>query len=143
MNDWQLPPELESLERELAARLTPDPSAELRLRITGGVYTQLRRERRQESWRFAIAVAIVVGVWINLSFSAVQHTDFLFKANKETPPVEQTAQQIQNLLPDMSESDAQHEALLLCSSSNLLMYPRIDIPPTAINQILNFNGSMP
>jgi anti-sigma-K factor RskA len=137
MNDWQLPPELESLERELAARSTLRPSADLRRIITSGVHSRLRREGRLDFWRFAAAAALVAAVWLNLSLSAARETNFHFQLADNRPSVEQTAREIQNLLPEMSETDARREALLLCAGSNLIMYPKITVPPTAINQILS------
>ncbi len=113
MNDWQLPPELESLERELAARSAPQPTAELRQKITSGVHNRLRRESRLDFWRFAAAAAIVAAVWINLSISAASETDLNFRLADIRPSVEQTTRQIRNILPEMSEADARREALLL------------------------------
>jgi hypothetical protein len=36
-------------------------------------------ERRRNAWQFAIAVAVVVLFWMNLSMSATQATDFGFR----------------------------------------------------------------
>jgi hypothetical protein len=141
MNDYQLPPELESLEHELAARSTARPAAELRQKITSGVHNCLHRERRLDFWRFAGAAALVAAVWLNLSLSAVRETNFHFQLADHRPSIEQTAREIQKLLPEMSAEDARREAVLLSASTNLLMYPKISCPPTAINQIFNFNGS--
>jgi hypothetical protein len=137
MNDYQLPPELESLERELAARSIPLPIAELRQKITSGIHNRLRRESRLDFWRFAAAAALVAAVWLNLSLSAARETNFHFQLADNRPSVEQTARQIQNLLPEMSEDDARREALLLCAGANLVMYPKITVQPTSINQMLN------
>ena len=143
MNDYQLPPELESLERELAARSTPLPAAELRRRITSGVHTRLRRERRLDYWRFAAAVAIVAAVWLNLSLTAVSVTDFHFQLADRRSSVEITTREIQNLLPEMSETDVRREAMLLCAGNNLVMCPKLSLSPNTINQILNHNGLLP
>ncbi len=139
MSDWQLPPELESLERDLAARYAPCPNPELNSRIDAGVRAQLRRERRLDFWRFAAAAAIVAGVWLNLSLCAASIIDFNFRLADRSQSVEKTAREIQGLLPEMSETDARREALLLCESANLVMYPKITVPPTDINQMHNAN----
>jgi hypothetical protein len=125
MNDWQLPPELESLERELAAQSAPQLRAELRRRITSGVHNGMRRERQLDFWRFAAAAAIVAAVWLNLSLTAASVTDFHFQLADNRPSVEKTAREIQNLLPEMSETDARREALVLCAGGNVVMYPKI------------------
>jgi len=143
MSDYQLPPELESLQRELAARSAPRPSAELRRKITSGVHNRLRRESQLDFWRFAAAAALVAAVWLNLSHSAASVTDFHFQLADNRPSVEKTAQEIQSLLPEMSETDARREALLLCMEVNLVMYPKIAIPHSTINQSHNFNGLLP
>ncbi|MGD0517137.1 MAG: hypothetical protein ABSA26_06335 [Thermoguttaceae bacterium] len=143
MNSYTLPPELESLERELAARSAPQPKAELRQRITAGVHNGMRRERRMDFWRFAAAAAIVAAVWLNLSLSAASVTDFHFQLADNRPSVEKTAREIQNLLPEMSESDARREALLLYAGNNLVMYPKITVSPTAINQMRDFKDLLP
>jgi hypothetical protein len=135
MNDWQLPPELEGLERQLAERSALQPNAELRRRIASGVNVQLRRERRLDSWRFAITVALVVGVWINLSLCAAQDTYFHFRLGDGRPSVEQTARQIQELLPELSESETRREAMLLQSSAYLVMQPQLDVKSSKITQL--------
>jgi hypothetical protein len=141
--DYKLPPELESLERELAARSTLRPSADLRRIITSGVHSRLRRESRLDFWRFAAAAALVAAVWLNLSLSAASVTDFHFQCADNRPSVEKTAREIQNLLPEMSETDARREALLLCASTNLVMYPKITVSPITINQMHDFNDLLP
>jgi len=125
MNEYQLPPELECLERELAARSAPQPTAELRQRITAGVHNGMRHERRIDFWRFAAAAALVAGVWLNLSLCAASQTDFHFQSTDRRQSVEQTARQIKNLLPEMSDADARREALVLCAGGNLPMYLKI------------------
>jgi hypothetical protein len=136
MSDYQLPPELEILEQELAARSTPPPADNLQLRITTGVRSRLRRESRLDFWRFAAAAALVAAVWLNLSLSAARETNFHFQLADKRPSVEKTAQEIKNLLPEMSEDDVQREALLLCAGENLVMYPKINVQPASINQML-------
>jgi hypothetical protein len=103
----------------------------------------MRRERRMDFWRFAAAAAIVAAVWLNLSLSAASVTDFHFQLADNRPSVEKTAREIQNLLPEMSESDARREALLLYAGNNLVMYPKITVSPTAINQMRDFKDLLP
>jgi hypothetical protein len=143
MNDWQLPPELENLERELTSRHAPLPPVEFRQRITSTMRNRLRRERRQDFWNFAAAAAIVAGVWLNLSMSAVSETDFHFHLSDNRPLIEQTTKEIQKLLPEMSAEDAHREALLLCVGGNLVMSPRTYIPTAALNQVIDTNSLLP
>ncbi|MGA2060207.1 MAG: hypothetical protein ABSG67_06970 [Thermoguttaceae bacterium] len=143
MSDWQLPPELESLERELAARSASQPTAELRQKITSGVHNRLRRESRLDFWRFAAAAALVAAVWLNLSLTAASVTDFHFQLADNRPSAERTVRQIKDLLPEMSETDARREALLLCTSANLAMYPKITVSHAAITQMGDFKDLLP
>jgi hypothetical protein len=94
MDDYQLTPELESLQRELSVRSTLLPAAELRGRITSRVRNSLRRERRLEYWRFAAAAAIVAAMWLNLSLCAASQTDFHFQISDNRQSMEQITRQI-------------------------------------------------
>ena len=86
MNESELPDELGRLERELAERPCPEPSADLRSRVLRLVEAELdgaglrRAEpaRPRAGWlSFAVATAAAVLIWINLSMSAANATSFI------------------------------------------------------------------
>jgi hypothetical protein len=143
MNDFHLPPELENLQRELTARCGKSPGTELKVRVAAGVRAQLRGERRLDFWHFAAAVALVAAVWFNLSLCAAQDTNFHYRPARDRPPLEQTARHIRELLPGLSDRDAQCEALLLCAGGNLVMYPKLSVSAGAIKQNVTFTEQLP
>jgi hypothetical protein len=74
-----LPVELQELELELSRRAFSSPSPLLRQKLLDGVHHQLRMdEQARDVWRFIMAMAAAMLVWLNLSMSATQATDFGF-----------------------------------------------------------------
>jgi hypothetical protein len=127
MDDWQLPPELQQLERDLANRSRHRASDDLRPRILGDLRSRLRAERSRARWQFALAVAVVVLVWLNLSMSATQATDFGLRLNGPSQPLESIAEQVQRLVPEFSPEEARRQAILLQTGSRLVCYPNLGI----------------
>jgi len=123
MDDWQLPSELQQLERDLANRSRQRASDDLRPRILGDLQTRLRAERLRARWQFALAVAVVVLVWLNLSMSATQATDFGLRLNGPSEPIETIAEQVHRLVPEFSPEEARRQAILLQAGSRLVCYP--------------------
>ena len=105
MENRQLPPDLQQLERDLAGRPRPGPPAELRQRVIEGARVELRRNGSRNGWTSAAAVAAAVVVWINLSMSVTHATDYGSRPDTPRPPVGKLAAQIRQLLPELSESD--------------------------------------
>jgi len=127
MDDWQLAPELQQLERDLANRSRHRASDDLRPRILGDVRSRLRAERSRARWQFALAVAVVVLVWLNLSMSATQATDFGLRLNGPTEPIETIAAQVHQLVPEFSPEETRRQAILLQAGSRLVCYPNLGI----------------
>lgn len=123
MQAWQLPSELQQLESDLSNRSLGEVSATLRRKVLDDVRSQLRIERSHARWQFAAAVAAVVLVWMNLSMSAIQATDFGFRCHEPSESIETIVQRIQQLVPDISAGEAQRQAILLRAGSNLVCYP--------------------
>jgi len=126
MDDFQLSSDLQQLERELSSRTLPEPSACLRQRVFNDFRAQLCAERRRNNWRFAVAVAATALVWMNLSMSATQATDFGFRRSLQSESresIETIAQQIQQLLPELPPEEARRQAILMQVSSNIICLP--------------------
>jgi hypothetical protein len=123
MGDMQLPSDLEQLERDLAERWLPAASSNLRERVLTDLRTRLRAERSRSRWQFALAVAATVLLWMNLSMSATQATDFGFHPGEPAESVETIAKQIEQLVPELSPEDARREAILLRAGASLICLP--------------------
>jgi hypothetical protein len=108
-----LPSELDQLERELSAAFRADPSPSLGHRIATTVQNELRRKRTVDRWNFAAALAATFLIWANLSLCAVSVTDFRFRPEPKTLPVEELAQEIHKLLPELTREDAHREAVMM------------------------------
>ena len=125
MSNEPLPSDLDRIERNLSAVLSADPSPSLHDRITTVVHKELRRKKTAVRWNFAIAMAATFLIWGNLSLCAVSVTDFHFRPEREGPPVDQIAQEIQKLVPELSREDAYREAVLMSAQSNIIPLPRV------------------
>jgi hypothetical protein len=153
MNEPELPDELERLERELAERPCPEPSADLRDRVLRLVEAsldgaELRRAEparpRAGGWlSFAVATAATVLVWINLSMSAANATSYDLRLPAETDAVDETARQIRRLLPEMSEQESRRYAMILQGSGDLV--PCLDVArnPPARTQLNGLDDLLP
>jgi len=112
----ELPAELREIEAALAARPMPEIGGATRARVLAGVRGELAIKARTERWsglRFAAAVAALVLLWLNLSISAVNCTEFRLSPS-ESQFDEQTAlAQIKDLIPDCTAEEARGELLLL------------------------------
>jgi hypothetical protein len=123
MQDWQLPDELQQLERDLAERPRRKASNDLRPRILGDLRGRLGAERTRARWQFALAVAVVVLVWLNLSMSATQATDFGLRLNRPSESIETIAGRVHQLAPEFSEQEARRQAVLLRAGSQFVFLP--------------------
>ena len=125
MGNWQLTPELERLERDLAVRPRLEPSAEWQQWLMHSVRSELRRAQSNTRWAFALAVAATVLVWLNLSLSATQATDCGFAPIELKESIAAVAQEIRQLLPELSAEEAMRQAILLRAGSSILPCPRL------------------
>ena len=135
MEDWQLPSELQQLERDLGNRLRGGAAACLRPRILDDLRTRLRAERSKARWQFALAVAVVVLVGMNLSISATQATDFGLRPKGPTESIATIAQQIRQLVPEFSPEEAQRQAILLQAGSSLMCLPDLSGNSDLLNHV--------
>ena len=128
MNSDRLPPELQRLERELAARPRPQPSADLRDRIVGQMQSALVRnglvrEGSRNRWTFVVALAISVMLWMNLSLSATRATEHDLRFGGEPPSVAELTDELRRAAPELTEQEATRQAVLLRAGSNLAFCP--------------------
>jgi hypothetical protein len=119
MEPWELSPELQQLERDLAHRPLPGAPAVLRQRILDDLGSRRRTERARDRWQFAAAVAAAALLWLNLSMSATQATDFGFRPAGPSDSIEPTARQIGRLVPEFSADEARRQAVLLRAGNQL------------------------
>jgi hypothetical protein len=135
IEDSQLPPELQRLERALLALPREQPSSQLKERCLNGLRAELGRPQSGSRWAFTIAIAASVLLGLNLSLSATQSTDFGLRLDARQQSLEKTAAEIRRLLPDVSPREAARQALLLHSGGDIVPCP---IVPTG-RVVLNWN----
>jgi len=134
MDQWQLSTELQELERALAGRPLPGPSAELRQKVLGDVRRRVPSERGRSRWRFAVAVAAGVVFWLNLSLVATRATDFGFRQNVPGESIETTCRQIERLLPELSPREVRRQAILLRAGATLVPCPDLSQGGNVMNR---------
>ena len=119
MEEKQLSPELQRLERLLADRPMPDTPAALRGRVLGGIRVELCRNRLHDRWKFTAAMAATVVLWINLSLSATQATDYGLQLGSPQPLGRAVAEEIQEVLPELPPREVLRQSMLLQAGSKL------------------------
>ncbi len=134
MENFPLPPELDRLERHLAARERPRPSDQAKQRLLCSLRAELRRSQARSRWAFAVAMAAIVLVWLNLSQCATQATDCGLGLDGLHAPVENGAEQIRQLLPDLTPREAMREAILLRAGTGVIACPRLSADHVALRR---------
>lgn len=130
METPQLPPDLERLERLLAERERPEPSAELKRRVIRSVETELWQanlppQRTNGWWTFVAATAASVVVLFNLSMSAARATSYDLHLANGHQSFDASAQQIRELLPELTPREAMQHAVTLQAGSKLARCPGV------------------
>jgi hypothetical protein len=127
MTGPDLPPDLAALERELAALGQPGPPA-LRPRVLAAVGRELRRDGRRPAWRFAAATAAAVLLWVNLSMSVANNTDWRLAPATEPGQIAATADRLRELAPDLPDAELRRQALLARAGAALA--PAVNLSPS-------------
>ncbi|MGA2031857.1 MAG: hypothetical protein ABSG68_06355 [Thermoguttaceae bacterium] len=168
MEAWQLSVELQELERALAGRPLPGPSAHLRQKVlgaagdwsifrpTGEICTndEIRKhgpvpfpppcerllppDRGQARWRFAVAAAAAALVWLNLSLAATRATDCGLRRHGPGQSIETACRQIEQLLPEFSPEQSRRQAILLRAGSALVPCPDLSSSGEVANLARSF-----
>src|SRR5688572_14666561 len=128
MTGPDLPPDLAALERELAARDRPGPSAPLRGRVLAAVARELRRGGRRPAWRPAWAAAAAL-LWANFSMSVANNTDWRLAGGPDGARLEATAGRIRALAPELPEREIYRQALAAQARSRLAPAPALPTSP--------------
>ena len=122
------PSEFADLERRLAQREQTEAPVELRRRVIEAMRSELASPRPRVLqprpwWEFAAAAAAVAVALSNLSVSAVQATDYGLRQQGETQPVDVAAEQIVQLLPELTQRQALRYAIVRQGGSRLVPAP--------------------
>jgi hypothetical protein len=106
----QEPDELLALENELRRRVAAAPAPALRERVARRVADELRRMRRRDWLGYAAAVAAMLVLWANLSWSVSRATTHNWRAGESAPI---SAEWIEQLVPGISRREALRQAIVL------------------------------
>jgi hypothetical protein len=134
-DDFPLPSELRRIEQLLSARPSPRHSEKMKERFLSDAKAELRRQKTLARWAFAAAMAASVLVWLNLSLSAAQATDYGISLQSPQQSVEQLAGEIRQLLPDIAPREAVRQAVLLRAGADAI--PCAGFPAEYASQIGN------
>jgi hypothetical protein len=114
MTGPDLPPDLAAFEQRLTGQDRPEPGPALRQRVLESVREELGSPttvRPPLGW-FLGATAAAALLWINFSMSVVNNMDFSFADRLEPALVEETADRIRTLVPELPEDEVYRQALL-------------------------------
>jgi hypothetical protein len=130
VDPFDLPRELRDLERRLAARGRPEPSADLRPRVLAAVRRELAARPALTQWvwggfwQYAAAAAAGLLLVLNLLMSMGNRSDFPVSRAANGADVQQAAAMICELVSFITPEEAAREALLLRAGSHLEMVPQ-------------------
>lgn len=110
MNDAELP----QLEQQLEQLLAAEPPAALRARVARRVARELWSDAR-DWWTYLGLVAAALALWANLSWTVSGGITF---ARAAPPPSDALAAELRELVPEWSEAQIRHRALLLEGTYN-------------------------
>ncbi len=144
MTERELPPDLESLERDLIARRrVGEPSAALRERVLDDVRTEIRRapSRSDALWKIGRVAALAL-LWVNASWSATLVTDFDLRP-RPSVALEDARQEIRRVLPTATAEETASLALASTGLRRALRLPSAHVQWTmpsvaAENELLKY-----
>ena len=126
-------PDLEGLERKLRERPRAPVSADLRQRVLEAVKVELKATAAPPDrgssrgtngwWTFVAAAAATVFLWFNLSWSAACATASSLQLPAEPSSTDAVAEEIRELLPEVSRRDALCYAVTLRAGARLVRCP--------------------
>ncbi len=113
MEFFDLPSELRDVERRLAERGQPPPSAALRERVLAAMRDE--RTPKKNAWQFAAVAAASLLLILNMALSVANHRAWSETRRSESEGVRATARTLRQRHPDLSEPEAYQLALLMHS----------------------------
>jgi hypothetical protein len=119
MEDVELPPELQDIERDLMGRERVQAPPGFRERLAHRIGEELRRERARGLLAFAAGLAAAVVLCLNFSMTAAGSIEFELQVADGRPPVQALARQIQEAVPDLPPREALRQAILLSERAGL------------------------
>jgi hypothetical protein len=120
MIDPELPPELAELERLLAARERPLPSADFGRRVLAAARAAAGRQAAPAAgWRFWASVAAALLFGTNLAMSVAADTDWHLLDEPTTWRVDSAAERLRVLAPELGEEEIRRQALLARAGAGL------------------------
>ena len=130
METPQLPPELKRLERLVAERDRPEPSADLKERVLRSVEAELLQAELPPQpvagwWAFAAAAAASMVLAFNLSLSAARATSYDLRLAAGPQSLDASLRQIRELLPELSHREAIPYAVAIQANSTLARCPAV------------------
>ena len=149
MEPSDLPPELGELEQRLAARLRPQPPADLRPRVLAAVRLELAarpaaaQRKWRRTWQYAAAAAAGVLLVLNLAMSMDNRSNFPASRAADRADIQQAAARICELVPFITHEDAMREALILRAGSHLEMVPQLRTGVTGLRALRQIEEGPP
>jgi len=120
-DEW--PPDLRALEEQLAGRRVEAGGAAFKLRVLGAMNAARRAPGRQPYtwWQAAAAAAVVL--WMNVSFIAATETELRVGDPVTATERRESVRQMRELLPELTEREAERQLLLLQARAHTLLAP--------------------
>ena len=128
METPQLPSDLENLEKLLADRERPEPSADLKQRVIRRVEAELSCAKLAPNhtngwWAFVAVTAASLVLLLNFSMSAVRATDHDLRLGVNVQEYDDSVRQIREMLPELSDREVMRHAVAIQAGSSLSRFP--------------------
>jgi hypothetical protein len=112
MDEFQLPADLEHIERLLTAPPRPDLPATFRSHLLMELHLELRSDFPPRRWRFAAPIVLSVAISLGLVLWIFEPGVIAMPVAFASPSVESVATQLQQLAPGLSRADSLRLAMV-------------------------------
>jgi len=127
MSDADLPPELGELEAALKASPVDGAAPAHRARVLGAVRNEIAAQNSKRPvrsfWRFAAGAAAALVLGCNLAMSAANDTSLRVGLRSDERETKLALARLREVLPELSDDDAQCHLLMLRARSELVGTP--------------------
>jgi hypothetical protein len=110
MAHYELPPELEDIERMFMREPRPEPGADLRWRILCDVSSELSRMRNARIGRWILGFAAIFLVGLGISWGAILATQTWIQPNPVSPSLDNVADRLQQISPNLTHEESLRQA---------------------------------